>query len=85
MKPERLKRPSTLRNLWEWWKRFGKRIGDIQARVLLTLFYFVILGPFALAIRWWSDPLAIREGAPRGWRSKVEDEATPVKQATKQF
>ena len=60
---------STLRSAWAWWKRVARRIGDFQARVLLTVFYFVILGPFALVIR-RSDPLAIRPRAPRGWRER---------------
>jgi hypothetical protein len=45
------------------------RIGDFQARVLLTVFYYVILGPFALVLR-RSDPLGIGPGALRGWRSR---------------
>jgi len=74
-----------MRNLWEWWKRVGKRIGDIQARLLLTFFYFVVLGPFALAIRWGSDPLAIKAGTPRGWRLRDDKTGVPIERATKQF
>ena len=43
---------------------------------MLNLFYFVILAPFALILR-RKDPLAIRSGAPRGWRSR-EGAARPV-------
>lgn len=67
------------------WKRFAKKIGDIQARFLLVLFYFLVLAPFALVIRWWSDPLAIKAGTPRGWRSKEDEAGTPMERATKQF
>ena len=74
-----------MRNLWEWWKRVGKRIGDIQARLLLTFFYFVVLGPFALAIRWGSDPLAIKAGTDRGWRPRDDKTGVPIERATKQF
>jgi hypothetical protein len=55
-----------LRRAWEGWKRFGKKVGDLQARVLLTFFYFVILAPFALVMR-GADPLALRR-AGEGWR-----------------
>src|SRR5258707_125112 len=48
-----------LRSFWEVWKRFGKKVGDLQARILLTLFYFVILAPFGLGMR---------AAVPRGWR-----------------
>lgn len=85
MNIERTKKPSTLRSIWEWWQRFAKKIGDIQARILLTLFYFVIFGPFALAMRWKSDPMAIKTGAPRGWRTEGDRENNPMEQARKQF
>ena len=55
-----------LRRVWEGWKRFGKKVGDLQARFLLTIFYFVILTPFALAMR-AADPLGLRR-AGEGWR-----------------
>jgi len=84
--PENRKRPSGGRSLWEWWKQIGKRIGDIQARILLVVFYFVVLGPFALAVRWGSDPLGIKPGAPRGWRDPRDDEkCAQLERATRQF
>lgn len=55
-----------LRRAWEGWKRFGRKVGDLQARVLLTVFYFVILAPFGLGMR-AADPLGLRR-AGEGWR-----------------
>ena len=60
---------ATARAAWRWWTRVARRIGDVQARVLLSLFYYTILGPFALVLR-RSDPLRIRPGALRGWRRR---------------
>ena len=77
--------PSVARNIWKWWKRVGKRIGDIQARVLLIVFYFVILAPFALAIHWARDPLSIKPGSPRGWQRGSNETATTMGSATRQF
>jgi hypothetical protein len=74
-----------LRKLWHGWARVARAIGDFQARALLTLFYFVILAPFALGIRWRSDPLAINVGAPRGWRSRVSPTGAPLDRAVRQF
>jgi hypothetical protein len=54
---------------WAWWKRVAHRIGNFQARVLLTFFYYVILGPFALILG-RSDPLGIGPSAVRGWRPR---------------
>jgi hypothetical protein len=73
------------KRLWEGWKRIAKRIGDIQARVLLILFYFGVLSPFALAVSWGSDPLAIKAGAPRGWQPKAKEAGTPLERAIRQF
>ncbi len=79
------KRPITMKKLWEWWKRVAKKVGDFQARVILTIFYFIVLGPFALAVRLGSDPLAIKASALRGWPPKANGKGTPIEQATKQF
>jgi hypothetical protein len=82
---DKTKRPSTLRNVWEWWKEVAKKIGDVQARVLLALFYCIVLGPFAVALRWGSDPLAIKNGAQRGWLPREEKEGTSMERARRQF
>lgn len=71
--------------LWERWKHVAKRIGDIQVRAVLILFYFVILAPFALVVRWMTDPLAIKAGTPRGWRIRGEGDGNPVERAKRQF
>jgi hypothetical protein len=74
-----------MRKLWEGWKRVAKRIGDFQARVILTVLYFVIIAPFALIVRWGADPLALKRSAQKGWRLKVDAEDSPMKRATNQF
>lgn len=56
---------------WSGWKAFANKIGDVQARVILVVFYFVILSPLALGVRWWADPLAIKARTPKGWRRLV--------------
>lgn len=76
--------PAGRPTLLERWKRVARKIGDIQARILLTLFYILIVGPFALVIRWRSDPLGIKADRPRGWISKNDTAETP-KRATQQF
>jgi hypothetical protein len=39
---------------------FTERFGSMLSRVLLTLMYFVLLGPFALVYRLFADPLHLR-------------------------
>jgi hypothetical protein len=77
--------PSTWRNLWEGWKRVARKIGDVQARIILTLFYIFIVGPFALVIRWFADPLGIKEGARKGWHPRTAHGAVSLERASQQF
>ena len=74
-----------LRTVWDGWKRLARRIGDFQARVILFVLYFVIVAPFALVIRWISDPLAVKPGSPTGWRPRREAESDRASQARRQF
>ena len=46
--------------LWERWKVIAHVIGNFQARVLLTAFYFLVAPPFALMVKLFKDPLALR-------------------------
>ena len=58
---------SLLSRIWSGWKRVAKKIGDFQARLILGLFYFILLAPFALIVKVATDPLAIKARAQRGW------------------
>lgn len=63
-----LRRPAlqTLKRLWAAWKRIAHRIGDFQARVLLTVIYAVLVLPFGLMIRFFSDSLHVKK-RPTSW------------------
>ena len=52
--------PSLGRRLWEGWKRTAHRIGNVQAKVILGLLYFLVVGPVALVRRLVADPLGRR-------------------------
>jgi hypothetical protein len=51
---------------WAAWKKIAHKIGNFQARVLLTVFYGVLVLPFGLAARLFSDPLRIKK-YPTAW------------------
>ena len=70
--------------LWENWKRFAKKIGEFQARVILGAFYFVIVCPFALVIRSVCDPLAIKPRAARGWQPRNQTMDQSIEAARRQ-
>jgi hypothetical protein len=74
-----------VRRAWGAWMRVARRIGDLQVRLLLMAFYFVVLAPFALVVRWGSDPLSIKPGTPRGWGVAPRPEGSPRRWAARQF
>ncbi len=42
------------------WMALLRTIGNIQAWILLSIFYVVIITPFGLVFRWVADPLRLR-------------------------
>ena len=54
-----------LKRIWLAWKLIAHKIGNFQARVLLTVLYGVLF-PYGLAIRLFSDPLRIKH-RPTEW------------------
>ena len=63
---------SVLRQLWEGWKRVARAIGNFQARILLTVFYAVLILPFGVAVRLFADPLGIRRASGK-WVDRNND------------
>ncbi len=43
--------------LKDGWKKFGHALGNFQARILLTVIYAILLLPFGLLVRMFSDSL----------------------------
>lgn len=64
-----------LKRIWDAWKRVAQKIGNFQARALLTILYAVLILPFGLAVRWFSDPLRIKR-RPQEWLDHGETPAT---------
>jgi len=71
--------------LWAWWKASGRRLGEFQARVVLTLCYFLVIPPFAGLVRWTADPLAIKPATARGWRDRPDSRGTGLERARRQY
>jgi len=76
---------SKARGLWQWWKGVAHKIGDVQARIILIVFYFLIMAPFALVMRFWSDPLRLHSKEPNGWIPRSNTGEPPEKRAREQF
>ncbi len=57
---------SLFKRAWQGWKDLAHKIGNFQARVILSICYGVLVLPFGLAARWFSDPLRIKK-KPEQW------------------
>ena len=62
-----------------------ERVGNFQARLLLTVFYFVIAAPFGLGVRAFSDPLRLRRQAGGGGWIDRETRDTSLDLARRQY
>ena len=47
--------------------QFSERFGSMLSRALLTLLYFVLLGPFALVYQLFADPLHLKRRPQGNW------------------
>jgi len=85
-KKKEIVKESLPRRLWEGWKKIARKIGDFNARVILTIFYLVLLMPFAILVKAFTDPLEIKKNAKKGWLLREEKpDVTPMERAAKQF
>src|SRR5579859_398576 len=73
---------SLYKRAWQGWKDLAHKIGNFQARVILSIFYGVLVLPFGLAARLFSDPLRIKK-KPEQWLDHP-DEAYDLEWARKQ-
>lgn len=81
-----IEKPSRPRRLWEWWKRVARKIGDFNARVILTLFYCILMTPFALILKLFTDPLRIKPKTTKKWLEREADnDEDPLERASRQF
>lgn len=70
--------------IWNGWKSVAHKIGNFQARLILILFYFLILAPFALIIK-KADPLGIRKNIRHGWQPRTSDSSAAEQRAIRQW
>lgn len=69
---------SVLKRIWEWWKPIGLAIGRFQTKVIISIFYFLIISPFGLIMRLFGwDPLRVRKSkvkAGTNWQDVKQPE-----------
>jgi hypothetical protein len=78
-----MKSSSLLGFVWDCWKRAAKKIGNLEARGVLVLFYFLVFCPFSLVLG-WADPLAIKPTSAKGWQQSPPVEGSHLDWARRQ-
>lgn len=75
-----------LRSLWVRWLKIAHVIGNFQAQVILTVFYFIFVLPFGVVMRLFADPLRLNFPKTRAksnfqvWRHSKENLETARRQ-----
>ena len=74
-----------LRRWWEGWKAFAAEMGNYQGRVLLAFFYFIVVTPFGIGVRLFSDPLKLKAGVGKSFSTEREAAGNSLEEARMQF
>ena len=74
-----------LKLVWARWKVIAHAIGDVQARIILSVFYFAVVGPFALMVRLSSDPLRLSPQLTPVWLPREPAPGDALSAARRQF
>ena len=67
---------------WAGGRKVLKKVGDFNARLILTLVYLIVLLPFGFMVRLFADPLRIKR-PPTQWLDHT-DEAHDLRWAKRQ-
>jgi hypothetical protein len=75
-----------LKELWQRWVKVAKIIGDFQARLMLSLFYLLLILPIGLIARLFADPLALKKSRASSASWDTRKSAPPrIEDARRQF
>jgi hypothetical protein len=66
---------------WRRWKRLAHRAAEIQAFVVLTIVYWLVVAPVGLVMRIGRRGPA----APAGWKTRPPSGPVPLEAARRQF
>lgn len=67
---------SILQKFWQRWKQLGQIMGDLLARLVLTIFYFTIFMPFGLMVSLFGDPLGMKSNQSSRWLKRSPSAGT---------
>jgi hypothetical protein len=74
-----------IKRFWERWKAFGHKVGNFQARLILSIFYFIVIFPFGMIVRFFSKPLRLKLSHTSNWLVSQGDAEDVTVRARRQF
>jgi hypothetical protein len=72
------------KRLWDGWMTVARVIGNFNARLIISLFYFIFMVPLGLVMGTARDFLGIREKPSSSWQHKP-GQPRSVEEGRKQF
>ena len=72
------------RATWDRWKQIAHAIGVVQTRILMVIFYFIVVFPLGLIIRATDDRLHLKPRQGSNWTPIVSEEQS-LSSARRQF
>ncbi len=70
---------------WRKWKAISDRVANVQARILLTVFYFTVMAPFGLWQGFVADRLRLKRSEVSSfWLDRSTTDRT-LEDARRQF
>jgi hypothetical protein len=73
------------KKFWEKWKIFGHKVGNFQARLILSLFYFTVVCPFGMIVKFISKPLRLQLSHGSNWLPHEGGGEDVMSRARRQF
>ena len=76
--------PNVFKRIWFAWNDFAARMGNVQGRLLMGYFYFIIVTPFGILTRLFMDPLNIKHEPDANGLCPKEPTDTTIEAAREQ-
>jgi len=73
-----------LRATWERWKKIARAVGVVQTRILMVVFYFILVVPIGAIMRLRGDPLRLKNREGSNWTPHRHEDAS-LETARRQF
>ena len=70
---------------WSRWRELSQKAADLQARVLLTVFYFTLMVPFGVVFGLVKDPLRIKSRPSGSYWVERKPSSETLADAQRQF